>query len=153
MPEQCSNCQFSWPGFHFQNSSSHDYKENEKKIIWKDQRWEIKRRWKRKSSVTAGKTWLMNCSCGKTSKTRNQTLPSMSDNQPSDNQSSTVSYGQKTFAKPYHYHIKRWQQEIPLVIEEFFCGSDRQSLTNTRLFLIFPSHAVITWKSRHLLII
>ena len=37
----------------FQNliSSSHDYKENEKKIIWKDQRWEIKRRWKRKSSV------------------------------------------------------------------------------------------------------
>ena len=49
------------------------------------------------------------------------------------------------------YHIKRWQQEIPLVIEEFFCGSDRQSLTNTRLFLIFPSHAVITWKSRHLL--
>ena len=27
----------------------------------------------------------------------------------------------------------------------------KQSLTNTRLFLIFPSHAVITWKSRHLL--
>ena len=38
----------------FQNSSSHDYKENEKKIIWKDQRWEIKRRWKRKSSVSYG---------------------------------------------------------------------------------------------------